>query len=65
MIEIYNAAGVIVDLDTGTVTDTNVVFIPESIWARVDESFCNGEMTDRDVIYFAAANGVRPFIQAV
>lgn len=65
MIVACDVMGVIVDLDSGTVTDTNVVFIPEAIWEEVNEAFCNGEMTDQDVIDFAAVNGVRPFIQVV
>lgn len=65
MIEACHLCGVIVDLDSGTVTDTNVVFIPEDIWEKVNEAFCAGQMTDQDVIDFAAENGVRPFIQVV
>lgn len=65
MIRACNLLGVIVDLDSGTVTDTNVVFIPEDIWEEVNEAFCAGQMTDQDVIDFAAENGVRPFIQVV
>ena len=65
MIEIQDVVGVLVDLDTGTVTDTNVVFIPEAIWQEVDEDFCAGQMTDQDVIDFADGHGVRPFVQVV
>ena len=65
MIEVSKLFGVIVDLDSGTVTDTNVVFIPEAIWEKVNEDFCAGEMADQDVIDFATENGVRPFIKAV
>ena len=59
MIEVAGMRGVIVDLDTGTVTDTNVVFIPEDVWQEVDEDFCSGGMTDSEVIDFAFENGVR------
>ena len=65
MIRACNLLGVIVNLDSGTVTDTNVVFIPEDIWEEVNEAFCAGQMTDQDVIDFAEENGVRPFIQVV
>ena len=65
MIRACDLLGVIVDLDSGTVTDTNVVFIPEDIWEEVNEAFCAGQMTDQDVIDFAEENGVRPFIQVV
>ena len=62
MIEVSKLFGVIVDLDTGTVTDTNVVFIPEAIWQEVNEDFCAGQMTDQDVIDFACMEGIRPFV---
>ena len=62
MIEVSQIFGVIVDLDSGTVTDTNVVFIPEAIWQEVNEDFCAGQMTDQDVIDFAAARGIRPLV---
>ena len=65
MIEIQDMVGVIVDLDTGTVTDTNAVFIPEAVWQEVDGDFCAGQMTDQDVIDFAVQNGVRPFVKVV
>lgn len=63
MIEACDVMGVIVDLDTGTVTNTNVVFIPEAVWQEIDDDFCAGQMTDQDVIDFAAGNGVRPFVR--
>ena len=65
MIEVRDVVGVIVDLDTGTITDTNVVFIPEAIWQEIDEDYCAGQMTDQDLIDFAAVNGLRPFVQVV
>lgn len=62
MIEVSELSGVIVDLDTGTVTDTNVVFIPEAVWQEVNDDFCAGQMTDQDVIDFACENGIRPLV---
>ena len=64
MFELCACTGVVVDLDTGTVTDTNVVFIPEDVWAEVNEDFCNGEMTDGDVIDFAVNHGIYPQVYA-
>ena len=59
MSEVSARRGVIVDLDTGTVTDTNVVFIPEDVWQEVDDDFCSGGMTDSEVIDFASENGIQ------
>lgn len=59
MSEVSARRGVIVDLDTGTVTGTNVVFVSDSVWDEVEEDFCSGGLTDNEVIDFASENGVR------
>jgi len=62
MIEVSKLFVVIVDLDSGTVVDTNVVFIPEDVWQQVGDDFAEGQMSDQDVIDFASSNGIRPLV---